>query len=178
MIKTVILDVDGILTDGKKHYDENGKVIFKIFCDKDWTAIKRFRAIGINIIFITGDPFNEAIIQNRNLPVIVCRRSGTHNDKSHYLTTICTDYQCTPAEICFVGDDIFDIQLMRSVRHAFCPLDSPAIVQDNADILSCVGGDNVIMVLFDTLEQYGLIPTVPFEEIIDKIYALDVAEKF
>ena len=58
MIKLLILDVDGILTDGKKQYDREGNVRMKTFCDKDWTAIKRFRALGINVIFLTGDPFN------------------------------------------------------------------------------------------------------------------------
>ena len=45
MIKLVILDVDGVMTDGKKYYDRDGKVVIKNFCDKDWTAIKRFRAL-------------------------------------------------------------------------------------------------------------------------------------
>ena len=58
MIKLVILDVDGVLTDGKKYYNREGEVLMKTFCDKDWTAIKRFRAMGITVIFPTGDPFN------------------------------------------------------------------------------------------------------------------------
>ena len=41
MIKLLILDVDGVLTDGKKYYNRDGDVVMKTFCDKDWTAIKR-----------------------------------------------------------------------------------------------------------------------------------------
>ena len=58
VIKLIILDVDGVLTDGKKYYNREGEVLMKTFCDKDWTAIKRFRALGITVIFLTGDPFN------------------------------------------------------------------------------------------------------------------------
>jgi hydroxymethylpyrimidine pyrophosphatase-like HAD family hydrolase len=60
----------------------------KTFCDKDWTAIKRFRAIGINVVFITGDSYNEAILKNCNLPVIVNRGAGFHNDKINFLPQI------------------------------------------------------------------------------------------
>ena len=41
MIKLLILDVDGVLTDGKKVYGKEGTGLYKTFCDKDFTAIKR-----------------------------------------------------------------------------------------------------------------------------------------
>ena len=66
MIKLLILDVDGVLTDGKKYYDSKGKVVMKTFCDKDWTAIKRFKALGVQVVFLTGDPFNTKIASQRN----------------------------------------------------------------------------------------------------------------
>ena len=53
MIKLVILDVDAVMTDGKKYYDRDGKFVIKNFCDKDWNSIKRFRALGIPVLFIT-----------------------------------------------------------------------------------------------------------------------------
>ena len=49
----------------------DGNVVMKNFCDKDWTAVKRFRAIGIPVVFLTGDPFNAKILNNRNLPYVV-----------------------------------------------------------------------------------------------------------
>ncbi len=88
MLNTLILDVDGVLTDGIKYYDPSGHVVLKTFCDKDWTAIKRFRAIGINVVFITGDSYNEAILKNRNLPVIVNRGARFHDDKINFLPQI------------------------------------------------------------------------------------------
>ena len=88
MIKLLILDVDGVMTDGIKYYDREGTVKLKTFCDKDWTAIKRFRAIGINVVFLTGDPYNVSILENRNLHVIANRGSGFHSDKKNYLDNI------------------------------------------------------------------------------------------
>lgn len=51
MIKLLILDVDGVLTNGKKYYGENGLGRLKNFCDKDFTAIKRIKAAGVNVCF-------------------------------------------------------------------------------------------------------------------------------
>jgi len=178
MIKLVILDVDGVMTDGTKYYDRDGKVVLKIFCDKDWTAIKRFRAIGIPVVFITGDPYNEMILKNRNLPVVVNRGEGFHKDKVNYLAEILEDFNCSSKEVVYLGDDLFDIGIMRAVGHPYCLLDSPRIVRQTANILQCKAGENVIMQLFDKLEIDGLIKIVSYDEVISKIYELDLKEKF
>ena len=170
MIKLVILDVDGVMTDGRKYYDRDGVVRLKTFCDKDWTAIKRFRAIGINVIFLTGDPFNVTIGENRNIDVIVNRGSGNseimHKDKSEYLPKICEDYRVSPNEIAFIGDDIFDIQLI------------PRIVRGNAQILSGSGGENLIAEMYDYMEEKKIIVTGYFPDHLQKVYEIDLKEKF
>ena len=178
MIKLVILDVDGVMTDGTKYYDRDGKVVLKLFCDKDWTAIKRFRAIGIPVVFITGDPYNEMILKNRNLPVVVNRGEGFHKDKVNYLAEVLEDFNCFAEEVLYLGDDLFDVNIMKSVGHPYCLLDSPIIVKQNANTLYCKAGENVIMQLFDKLEIDGLIPVVPYDEVMTKIYELDLKEKF
>ena len=178
MIKLVLLDVDGVMTDGTKYYDREGNVVSKIFCDKDWTAIKRFRAIGVHVVFITGDPYNEKILKNRNLPVVVNRGSGFHNDKINYLPDILKEYNCTAKETAYLGDDLFDIGIMRGVGHPYCLLDSPRIVRQTARILQCNGGENAIMQFFDYLEIEGLIPIVTYTDVISRIYELDLKEKF
>ena len=178
MIKLVILDVDGVMTDGTKYYDRDGKVVLKLFCDKDWTAIKRFRAIGILVVFITGDPYNEMILKNRNLPVVVNRGEGFHKDKVNYLAEVLEDFNCFAEEVLYLGDDLFDVNIMKSVGHPYCLLDSPIIVKQNANTLYCKAGENVIMQLFDKLEIDELIPVVPYDEVMTKIYELDLKEKF
>ena len=178
MIKLLILDVDGVMTDGIKYYDREGTVKLKTFCDKDWTAIKRFRAIGVDVVFLTGDPYNVSILENRNLHVIANRGQGFHSDKKNYLQDILEEYKCFCNETVYVGDDLFDIGIMKCVKHSFCMLDSPRIVRQVAQVLPVKGGDNVVMELFDTLEIDGLLPCVPYDEVIDSIYELDLKEKF
>ena len=190
LIKLVILDVDGVLTTGKKYYNREGEVKLKSFCDKDWTSIKRFQAIGIPVIFITGDPYNKQILDNRNLENYICR-SGVFReefkkdevvevlDKAELLPEICEKYDCSVREIVYAGDDLLDIRIMRKIEWTFCPQDAPQMVKDIASsTLKQNGGDNFVVALFESLEVLKLIPTYSFDEVIDKIYALDAKEKF
>ena len=68
---------------------------------------------------------------------------------------------------------------MRKIEWTFCPKDAPQIVKDEAYCtLKRNGGENFIVELFESLETLKLIPICPFDEVIDKIYALDAKEKF
>ena len=178
MIKLAILDIDGVMTDGTKYYDRDGNVVQKTFCDKDWTAIKRLRAVGVEVLVITGDPYNKKILENRNIPVIVNRENGEHKDKSEYLPQILKDYNCTSKEVLYIGDDLFDIGIMRLVGYPFCPSNSPRLVRQTGMVLQGKGGDNLIVELFDYLELNKLIPIVQYDQVISKINELDLKEKF
>lgn len=177
-IKLIILDVDGVLTDGRKYYDRDGVVCYKVFCDKDWTAIKRFKALGIPVLFLTGDSYNVSIAKKRNIDVYVNRNDKEHKDKSEYLNEICSKYSVTPDEIVYVGDDIFDLRIMESVGYAFCPSDSPVVIRENSFTLNSRGGDNLIVELFEYLERFNLLPKYDINEHLKKIYEIDIKEKF
>jgi len=177
MIKLVVLDIDGVMTDGKKYYDKDGTVRFKTFCDKDWTAIKRFRALGIQVVFLTGDPFNVAIADNRKIDIYVNRQNGVHSDKSTYLTELCATYNVIPDEIVFAGDDIFDVGLMKLVGKAYCPSDAPECVRQHAIVLGA-GGENFVMRMFDHMVLTEYLPEFNFDDHMKKVYELDLQEKF
>jgi YrbI family 3-deoxy-D-manno-octulosonate 8-phosphate phosphatase len=184
MIKLVIIDVDGVLTDGTKAYDKEGKGQLKNMCDKDWTTIKRFKAIGIPVVSITGDPFNEAILTRRNVKTYVNRNPTedggiSHVCKSTYLPELCEEYNCKTEEIVYIGDDIFDIGIMRKVGYSFCPLDAPSMVKDHVwHVLSQKGGHNVLVDMFEILEKSELISSVPYSELIDLLYEIDEKDRF
>ena len=178
MIKLIILDVDGVMTDGKKYYDRDGKVVLKNFCDKDWTAIKRFRALDIPVLFITGDPYNEMILSNRNLPTVVNRGEGFHRDKVNFLPDVLKEYDVSADEVAYLGDDLFDYRIMQEVGHPYCVDDSPRSLQEISYPLLCKGGENAVMYFFEELEDKELIPVVPSDVVMGKIYELDLKEKF
>jgi 3-deoxy-D-manno-octulosonate 8-phosphate phosphatase (KDO 8-P phosphatase) len=176
MINLLILDVDGVLTDGKKYYGLDGFPFIKTFSDKDWTAIKRFKALNIPVIFVTGDnKVNELVGKNRNIPVYLSR--GV--DKATLLPEIQDTFKCSTEGIAYVGDDLFDIGILRMVGYSFCTLDSPKMVKANCKyVLNKIGGDNVIVDLFEYCEENNLIPTTTFETIMASINELDKKEVF
>lgn len=175
MIKLVILDVDGVMTDGKKYYGIDGMPFAKTFADKDWTSIKRFKALGIPVVFLTGDAnVNEAIGKNRNIPTHLSRGK----EKADFIPELKKTYNCEPHNMAYVGDDLFDLGIMRKVGYPFSTNDAPIMVKAETIVLPKNGGDNVILSLFEFCEENKFIKIVDFDEIMGKINELDKKEVF
>ena len=172
MVKLLILDVDGVLTDGTKLYSEDGFGKMKSFCDKDFTAIKRIKAAGVKVCFLSGDQnVNKSIATNRNIDFYLARGKN----KKEFLQKFCKIYDCSPDEISFVGDDLFDVDLLKSIKYSFCPKDSCEEAKNSCmHVLSNKGGDNLIMELYEYLISNNLIKKADLQSVMD----LDALEKF
>lgn len=149
MFKLLVLDIDGVLTDGTKVYDREGEVVSKSFYDHDFTAIKRFKK-HTNVCFLSGDRrVNENMAKKRGV-------SFFHNfkgeDKSEYLETLCSTYAVSKNEIAYVGDDICDLEIMKKIKYPMCPKDAAWEVlefcQENGRVIPCKGGRGVIKRLY------------------------------
>lgn len=170
-MKLVIIDVDGVMCDGK-YYNDQGVCIAKQFCDLDFTAIKCMRAVGLNVVFLSGDEFNSGMAQQRGIPFYHSRDKNGVINKSEMLDVICREYECTPEEVIAVGDDYFDVPLLERVGLAFCPYNSPKYVRDRVNIVLRSGsGDNLVSYMLDYLIRFGYIKEPSFEDLleIDKI---------
>ena len=67
-IKLLLLDIDGVMTDGTKLYGLDGLTMGKRYCDRDFTAIKAFKAVGVKVCFLSGDDKgNKAMAENRKI---------------------------------------------------------------------------------------------------------------
>jgi 3-deoxy-D-manno-octulosonate 8-phosphate phosphatase (KDO 8-P phosphatase) len=171
----LILDVDGVLTDGKKYYDNTGKGIYKTFCDRDFTAIKKFKAAEWNVVFLSGDKnVNEAVAMNRNIPFYCNRENGVMVDKAEFLPIFEKTYNCDPDNMVYVGDDVFDVNIMKNVGYAFCPENAALEVKLVAESLLVEGGNNCISCLYDRLVYLELVSPVTIRQIMD----LDLNERF
>jgi len=172
-IKMIILDIDGILTDGKKYYGLDGMPFAKTFCDKDFTAIKRMRGAGVEVCFLSGDNrVNEAMAKNRNIDFYYARG----RDKSTFVEEFESKYKIDRKHMAYVGDDLFDINIMKEVGFSYCPGDAPEKVKEVATQIleGCNGGQNFVMKLVDTLLKQKLVPDCTLED----IERLDKNEKF
>ena len=168
MIKLLILDVDGVLTDGNKIYDINHTTVYKKFNDRDFTAIKRFKAGGINVIFVSGDNFNEGMAKKRNIDFYCSRGSDLSLDKSRYLQQFEETYNIPIENMAFVGDDFFDLSIIKKLNYTYCPSNSPRILKDNClEVIDVKSGEGVIMKLYDLLNKSGYIKDASEEDVLE-----------
>ena len=150
-MKLIILDIDGVLTNGKKFYTSEGNILCKQYNDKDFTAIKRFMALGFHVCFLSGDIWNKTMAEHRNIKFYSGRMQGGNMSKLQILDKILMDYNVKREDTIYVGDDIFDIEVLAVVKEGFCPKDSPIHVKEVCTVLNKNGGDGVIAELFDVL---------------------------
>ena len=174
MIRLIILDIDGVLTDGKKYYGIDGIPFAKTYCDKDFTAIKRIRGSGIDVIFLSGDQrVNESMAKNRNIPFY----SARGKDKASFIPEFEDKYGANRKDILYIGDDLFDKSILQSVGHPYCPQDACRdikVVCGAKNIVPKKAGDNVICEMYDMLLDRGLISDCTMEDIEE----LDKRENF
>ena len=134
-LKLIVLDVDGILTDGKKTYSQDGKVVSKQFCDLDFTAIKIFQSMDINVVLLTGDNWNKILEKTRNIPTYVSRKhDGSSHDKGVLLMQIAKEYDLDLKQIWYAGDDLFDCPALDLAGYASVPSNSPFFVIAKANV--------------------------------------------
>jgi YrbI family 3-deoxy-D-manno-octulosonate 8-phosphate phosphatase len=169
MIKLLILDIDGVMTDGTKIYGLDGLTMGKRYCDRDFTAIKQFKASGVKVCFLSGDDkVNKAMAENRKTDFFYSRGKN----KADFVPDFVEKYGCDVENMAYVGDDLFDIPIMEKVKYSFCPSNVTKTVKDASTwVLSSRSGDNVIAELYEKLVGLSLVNTCTMEEIekLDKL---------
>ncbi len=162
MFRLLILDVDGVLTDGTKEYDSNHNVLSKKFLCKDFTAIKRFIAAGIQVVMISGDEWNRSMAEKRNIDFYCSRGTDLSLDKSRYLEMFAEKYNVDIKDMAFVGDDYFDLSMFESLEFTVCPSDAPQTIKQKAKhVCERAGGQGVLVELYDFCTQQWLHDASP-----------------
>tara|TARA_A100001515_G_scaffold8245_2_gene6911 strand:- start:6473 stop:7018 length:546 start_codon:yes stop_codon:yes gene_type:complete len=166
VIKLLILDVDGVLTDGTKVYDSHHNVLSKRFSCKDFTAIKRFIAAGVKVVMLSGDIFNKAMADKRNIDFYCSRNKDLSLDKARYVEVFSEKYGIKPDDMAFVGDDYFDLSIFQKLNLSFCPNDAPQLIKDSATtVLNAKGGGGVVVELYDLFVKDGWITEATPEDV-------------
>lgn len=117
-VSTIILDVDGTLTDGRISIDDNG-IETKYFNVKDGMAISQAIKHSIDIVIITGR-FSKSVDFRCEELGIVHNYQGIKNKKV-FLFDLCKKYGFDLNQSLFIGDDINDLGVMKAVKFSGCP---------------------------------------------------------
>lgn len=146
-IKAFLFDVDGVMTDGGIYYDTKGNE-FKKFNVKDGQICKHLKEYEILLGIITGR--ESAIVERRFMELeFDFIRQGVA-DKVSALDDFCTQYSLNPRQVCYAGDDINDLEVIRKVGLSFCPYDAVDFVKEEVDcVLKVKGGEGVLRVIAD-----------------------------
>lgn len=136
-IKMLLLDVDGVLTDGSIIYDDRGAEI-KEFNVKDGLGIRMLMSAGIHVGIVTGRgcPALEHRCRNLGIDLVL---DGV-KDKAAVLDGIIQDSGIAADEIAFMGDDLPDLPLMRRVGLSIAVSDAHPQVARQVDMLTVAAG--------------------------------------
>lgn len=135
----LLLDVDGVMTDGGLYYSADG-VELKRFHAHDGFGVVRAHRHGLKIGIISG----------RSTPAVDARAAvlriedviqGTE-DKVSALRTLQTKYGLADEEFAFVGDELFDIPLLQTVGFSAAPRNARQEVKKVVDYVTTVEGGN------------------------------------
>ena len=131
MIKLLIMDVDGTLTDGMIYMAPSGEAM-KAFNIKDGYAIAHMLPkMGVVPVIITGR--KSLIVENRAKELGIAELHQGVSDKLGKLKEVAEKYQVTPDEIAYIGDDLNDLDCLRYCGLTGCPADAVEEVKQTAD---------------------------------------------
>lgn len=136
-IRLLILDVDGVLTDGRLIYGPTGEDT-KVFYVRDGHAIVSARAAGLDIAVVSGR--DSAAVTRRLVELGVREIHQGVPDKVALLPALCARHAVAPAQVAFMGDDLPDMPLLRRVGLALAPANAVGEVRRVADWVSRVPG--------------------------------------
>jgi 3-deoxy-D-manno-octulosonate 8-phosphate phosphatase (KDO 8-P phosphatase) len=148
-IKLIIIDVDGVLTDGSITYSEDGKEI-KSFNVRDGFAIKRAEEKGIKTGIISGrksTPVDKRA-KELNMAFVI---QGNENKKKAFYDTL-NRFSCSPAEVCFIGDDLVDLPLIKKAGLGVTTADAPReLIRAAHWVTSSPGGKGAVRELIEAI---------------------------
>ncbi len=139
-IKLLLTDCDGVLTDGGVYYGEAGEELKK-FDIRDGMGVERLRNLaGVQTGIVTGE-LSPSVIKRAEKLKITELHLGV-KDKPAILKEIMNRLDLKAEEIAFIGDDVNDLEVMKSVGVSVCPGNAISFVKDIADIITeCTGGN-------------------------------------
>lgn len=162
-IRAIIMDVDGILTDGKIILG-SGNTEFKAFHVRDGMAINIARKCGMKIGFITSR--TSEVVQKRSEELKIHYLFQGVKNKLSKLIEISSSENIPLEEICYIGDDIGDIPILKRVGFAATTCDAPEEVKSFVNYVSKNKGG---MEAVRDIIQYILIAQNKWTETIESM---------
>jgi 3-deoxy-D-manno-octulosonate 8-phosphate phosphatase (KDO 8-P phosphatase) len=131
-IKLLILDVDGVLTDGRIIYDNFGDEL-KFFNVNDGLGVYLLRKAGIKTVIITAKKTRAVIKRARDMRV---QAVYSNHYKLKIYQGVLKRFRVKDEEVCFMGDDLLDLPIVRRVGLAAAPPNAIEEVKNSAHYIT------------------------------------------
>jgi 3-deoxy-D-manno-octulosonate 8-phosphate phosphatase (KDO 8-P phosphatase) len=149
VIKLIVLDVDGCLTDGDIIYSSDGTETKK-FNVKDGLAISSWIKMGYYVAIITGR--NSEIVQRRAKELGIVHLFQHIKDKEKTLSELIDLLELKNYEVAAIGDDLNDYKMLKKAGRSFTPKNGVKEIKELVDtVLTCNGGDGAVREMIDIL---------------------------
>ncbi|MBI5442064.1 MAG: HAD hydrolase family protein [Deltaproteobacteria bacterium] len=160
-IKLVVLDVHGVLTSGMILYNEEG-VKFQAFAHDDGFGANCLMMLGVDVALMTR---KSRIVEVRAAEVGI-KKVIQAKDKSAKLQEVAEEVGIGFDEICFVGDEIIDMGVMKQVGFAVSPANGVPEVQEISHLVTTrAGGQGVLR----ELAEFILRAQGKWQGLVDKV---------
>jgi len=136
IIKLLICDVDGTLTDGSIIYNDNSAEL-KSFSVKDGLILKLMPQLGIPVIFLTG---RESSIVKRRAEELGALAIQGIDDKPSVIRNIQSERNLSAVECAYIGDDLNDYAAMMLCGYRACPNDAVREIREICNHVSPFNG--------------------------------------
>lgn len=138
-VKLLVLDVDGVLTDGKLYFSDQGNE-FKAFCTLDGQGIKLLQDSGVKVALISGRQSHIVTQRANNLAIDDDLVFQGREDKLAALDSILASMELNYADVAYIGDDLPDLACIRKVGLALTVPDAHSMVKEYAHYETSYGG--------------------------------------
>lgn len=158
-IRILVLDVDGVLTDGSIYISDQGYEM-KAFNSRDGHGIKLLQRAGIETAIITGR-ISKAL-EHRTEELGIRHVFQNAKDKKDAILKLSSELGIDTGEMAYMGDDVVDIPAMALCAMSFAPSDAMDIVKEKADYVTKLpGGKGAVREAVDViLKNEGLYDEV------------------
>jgi 3-deoxy-D-manno-octulosonate 8-phosphate phosphatase (KDO 8-P phosphatase) len=137
-IRLLLLDVDGVLTDGRIIYEPFGGSELKAFDVKDGQGIRLLQTAGVQVGILSSRESDAVTQRASELGIDIVFQGAA--DKVATYERIHAELAMIPEQIAYMGDDLVDVPVMRRVGFAAAPADASPDVQQHAHYVCARGG--------------------------------------
>jgi len=136
-IQALVMDVDGVFTDGSILLTESGEYLRQMSV-RDGYALRQAIKAGIQVFIITGG--NSIGVRDRFLALGAQEVHLEAHAKLPIMQDIATRRDLDLSRTIYIGDDILDIECIKAAGVGMCPSDAAPEVRASADIVLPIGG--------------------------------------